>query len=54
MFKYVFDEQSTQTDLFESLGLPLVEDLLQGKNGKLVQLRYYMCVHVCVTLQLDR
>lgn len=34
MFKYVFDEQSTQTDMFERLGLPLVEDLIQGKDGE--------------------
>ena len=32
-FKHVFDEDSIQTDLFDSLGFPFVEDLLQGKDG---------------------
>lgn len=34
-FKHVFDEDSIQTDLFDSLGFPFVEDLLQGKDGLL-------------------
>ena len=32
-FKHVFTEGTGQTDIFDRLGFPLVEDLLQGKNG---------------------
>ena len=31
----VFDEDSTQGQVFEKVGLPLVSDLVQGKNGLL-------------------
>ncbi|XP_064387362.1 kinesin-like protein KIF23 [Halichondria panicea] len=34
-FKHVFTEGTDQTDIFDRLGFPLVEDLLQGKNGLL-------------------
>jgi len=34
-FKYVFDEESTQGAVFDRVGLPLVTDVLQGKNGLL-------------------
>lgn len=32
-FKHVFDENSSQREVFDAIGFPLVEDLLQGKNG---------------------
>ena len=31
----MFDESSTQAGVFDRVGLPLVSDLLQGKNGLL-------------------
>jgi hypothetical protein len=31
----VFGEDSTQAEIFQRVGLPLVEDLLEGKNGLL-------------------
>ena len=31
----VFDEDSTQANVFDTVGLPLVHDLLIGKNGLL-------------------
>ena len=31
----MFDEDSTQGAVFDKVGLPLVSDLLQGKNGLL-------------------
>ena len=31
----VFDEDSTQGAVFDQVGLPLVSDVLQGKNGLL-------------------
>lgn len=34
-FKYVFDEEATQGNVFDKVGLSLVSDLLQGKNGLL-------------------
>jgi len=34
-FKHVFDEESTQASVFDRVGLPLVTDLVQGKNGLL-------------------
>ncbi|CAM1308649.1 pav (predicted) [Pycnogonum litorale] len=34
-FKYVFDENSTQKAVFDHVTLPLVDDLLKGKNGLL-------------------
>jgi len=34
-FKYVFDEDSAQAHVFDRVGLPLVTDLVQGKNGLL-------------------
>lgn len=34
-FRYVFDEESRQNEVFEDVELPLVRDLLQGKNGKI-------------------
>jgi len=34
-FKYVFDQESTQGNVFDKVGLPLVSDVLQGKNGLL-------------------
>ena len=34
-FHKIFAEQSTQKELFEEVGLPLVRDLLGGKNGLL-------------------
>ena len=35
MFKHVYGPTSSQENVFESLGMPLVLDLLQGKNGLL-------------------
>lgn len=32
-FTYVFDELTTQKAIFDHVGLPLVEDVLGGKNG---------------------
>ena len=34
-FKYVFDQEFTQGNVFDKVGLPLVSDVLQGKNGLL-------------------
>lgn len=34
-FKQVFDEKSTQKNVFDIVALPLVENLIQGKNGLL-------------------
>jgi len=34
-FKHVFDEESAQAAVFDRVGLPLVTDLVQGKNGLL-------------------
>ncbi|XP_049776573.1 kinesin-like protein KIF23 [Schistocerca cancellata] len=34
-FKFVFDETSTQKFVFDTVALPLVENLIQGKNGLL-------------------
>ncbi|XP_067136439.1 kinesin-like protein KIF23 [Centruroides vittatus] len=34
-FKYVFDENVSQKTLFDNIALPLVEDLIHGKNGLL-------------------
>ncbi|OQV20507.1 Kinesin-like protein KIF23 [Hypsibius exemplaris] len=34
-FEYAFDEDASQTEVFEDVGLPLVRDLIQGKNGLL-------------------
>ena len=35
VFKHVFDKNTGQKEVFDQLGFPLVEDLLQGKNGKI-------------------
>jgi len=35
IFKHVFDQNTGQKEMFDRLGFPLVEDLLQGKNGLL-------------------
>lgn len=32
-FKYVFDEDSSQKTVFDTVALPLVHDLIHGKNG---------------------
>jgi hypothetical protein len=32
-FEYAFDEDTSQREVFEDVGLPLVRDLVQGKNG---------------------
>ena len=34
-FHKIFSEASTQKEIFEEIGLPLVRDLLSGKNGLL-------------------
>lgn len=34
IFKHVFDKNTGQKEVFDRLGFPLVEDLLQGKNGE--------------------
>lgn len=34
-FKYVFKEDAVQKEVFDKVGFPLVEDLLQGKDGLL-------------------
>lgn len=33
-FKKVFGVSVSQTELFENMARPLVDDLIQGKNGK--------------------
>ena len=33
-FKFVFPENVSQKALFDHVALPLVDDLLHGKNGK--------------------
>lgn len=32
-FKHVFEPESSQSAVFDRVGMPLVEDLLAGKNG---------------------
>jgi kinesin family protein 23 len=34
-FSRIFNETTTQKEMFNQLGLPLVKDLLEGKNGLL-------------------
>ena len=34
-FKYVFKEDAAQKAVFDKVGFPLVEDLIQGKDGLL-------------------
>ncbi|PSN36504.1 Kinesin-like protein KIF23 [Blattella germanica] len=34
-FKHVFDESTSQKEVFDVVALPLVENLIQGKNGLL-------------------
>jgi len=34
-FKHVFDTSASQSQVFDRVGLPLVQDLIQGKNGLL-------------------
>ena len=34
-FEYVFDEYTSQKALYDHCALPLVEDVIRGKNGKL-------------------
>lgn len=34
-FKYVFDAKATQKEVFDHVALPLVENLIHGKNGLL-------------------
>ncbi|OQV25628.1 Membrane metallo-endopeptidase-like 1 [Hypsibius exemplaris] len=34
-FEYAFDEDASQAEVFEDVGLPLVRDLIQGKSGLL-------------------
>ena len=33
-FQHVFDEDASQKAVFDNAALPLIEDLLKGKNGK--------------------
>ena len=33
-FQYVFDEYTSQKAIFDYVALPLVDDLIKGKNGK--------------------
>lgn len=33
-FKKVYDEKTSQKVLFDNVALPLVDDLVHGKNGK--------------------
>lgn len=33
-FKYVFDDGTTQKELFDKVAQPLIKDLINGKNGK--------------------
>lgn len=39
-FKKLFDEKTTQKVLFDSVALPLVDDLVHGKNGECQVLWY--------------
>ena len=34
-FQKIFDDTTTQKEIFNDIGLPLVKDLLNGKNGLL-------------------
>jgi kinesin family protein 23 len=34
-FKHVFDDKATQKEVFDHVALPLVENLIHGKNGLL-------------------
>ncbi|XP_069699062.1 kinesin-like protein KIF23 isoform X2 [Periplaneta americana] len=34
-FKHVFDDQAAQKEIFDNVALPLVEDLIHGRNGLL-------------------
>lgn len=40
-FKQVFGADSSQTSVFDRIGVPLVEDLLSGKNGSYLPLITY-------------
>ena len=42
----MFDENAGQKEVFDRVGFPLVEDLLQGKNG-MRRLSYKSPVNVC-------
>lgn len=33
-FKKVYDEKTTQKQLFDNVAMPLVDDVVHGKNGK--------------------
>ena len=33
-FKHVFTDTAPQKELFDSVACPLIEDLVQGKNGE--------------------
>ena len=39
-FKKVYDEKTSQKVLFDSVALPLVDDLVHGKNGESQVLKY--------------
>ena len=41
-FKTVFGPECTQTSIFDRVGIPLVEDLLAGKNGKVYRIEVGM------------
>ena len=38
-FQHVFDTESEQKEVFDRLCVPMVEDVLRGKNGKFNVLR---------------
>ena len=33
-FQKVYDEKTTQKQLFDNVAMPLVDDVVHGKNGK--------------------
>ena len=47
MFKRVFAEDCSQKEVFAQVGLPLVEDLINGKNGSCFPLVSECFSYIC-------
>lgn len=39
-FKYVFPETTSQSEVFHRIGLPLIKNLINGKNSKFLRFSY--------------
>ena len=51
-FKKVYDEKTSQKVLFDSVALPLVDDLVHGKNGESQDLKYSTVIFFTVVPML--